>query len=71
MFTPDGIMAFGGQARFEGRDKIIAALSAGAQSSLLPEPRLSTALLPSPGVEPSGEKNEVSTGGYTTLASRL
>ncbi len=31
VFTPDGIMAFGGQSRFEGRDKIIAALSAGAQ----------------------------------------
>ena len=31
VFTPDGSMAFGGQTRFEGRDKIIAALSAGAQ----------------------------------------
>ena len=31
VFTPDGCMAFGGQARFEGRDKIIAALMAGAQ----------------------------------------
>jgi SnoaL-like domain len=31
VFTPDGTMAFGGQARFEGRDKIIAALTAGAE----------------------------------------
>jgi hypothetical protein len=31
VFTPDGIMAFGGQARFEGCEKIIAALTAGAQ----------------------------------------
>ena len=31
VFTPDGTMAFGGQARFEGREKIIAALSAGAE----------------------------------------
>jgi hypothetical protein len=31
VFAPDGVMAFGGQARFEGREKIIAALTAGAQ----------------------------------------
>ena len=31
VFAPDGIMAFGGQARFEGRENIIAALTAGAQ----------------------------------------
>ena len=31
VFTPDGTMAFGGQARFEGRDKVIAALTAGAE----------------------------------------
>ena len=31
VFTPDGTMAFGGHARFEGREKIIAALSAGAE----------------------------------------
>jgi hypothetical protein len=31
VFTPDGVMAFGGQARFEGREQIIAALTAGAQ----------------------------------------
>jgi hypothetical protein len=31
LFTPDGIMAFGGQAGFEGRERIIAALTAGAQ----------------------------------------
>jgi hypothetical protein len=31
VFTPDGIMAFGGQTRFEGCDKIIAALTAGAE----------------------------------------
>jgi len=31
VFTADGSMAFGGQARFEGRDKIIAALTQGAQ----------------------------------------
>ena len=31
VFTPDGVMAFGGQTRFEGREKIIAALTAGAE----------------------------------------
>ncbi len=31
VFTPDGTMAFGGHARFEGREKIIAALTAGAE----------------------------------------
>lgn len=31
VFTPDGVMAFGGQARLEGHDKIIAAMSAGAE----------------------------------------
>jgi hypothetical protein len=31
VFTPDGSMAFGGHARFEGHEKIIAALTAGAQ----------------------------------------
>src|ERR1700722_14375205 len=31
VFTPNGVMAFGGQARFEGRDKIIATLTAGAE----------------------------------------
>jgi SnoaL-like domain len=31
VFTQDGTMAFGGHARFEGREKIIAALSAGAE----------------------------------------
>jgi len=31
VFMPDGTMAFGGHARFEGRDKIIAALTAGAE----------------------------------------
>jgi hypothetical protein len=31
VFTPDGTMAFGGHGRFEGREKIIAALSAGAE----------------------------------------
>jgi hypothetical protein len=31
VFTPDGVMAFGGQTRFDGREKIIAALTAGAE----------------------------------------
>lgn len=31
VFTSDGTMAFGGHARFEGREKIIAALTAGAE----------------------------------------
>jgi hypothetical protein len=31
VFAPDGTMAFGGHARFEGREKIIAALTAGAE----------------------------------------
>jgi hypothetical protein len=31
VFTPDGTMAFGGHTRFEGREKIIAALTAGAE----------------------------------------
>jgi SnoaL-like domain len=31
VFTADGVMAFGGQARFEGREKIIATLTAGAE----------------------------------------
>jgi SnoaL-like domain len=31
VFTPDGSMAFGGHARFEGREKIVAALTAGAE----------------------------------------
>ena len=39
VFTSDGVMAFGGQARFEGRDKIIAALSAGAQKRGAFEPK--------------------------------
>jgi uncharacterized protein (TIGR02246 family) len=31
VFTPDGVMAFGGQTPLQGRDKIIAAMSAGAE----------------------------------------
>jgi len=31
VFTPDGIMAFGGQARLQGHAKIIAAMTHGAQ----------------------------------------
>jgi hypothetical protein len=31
VFTPDGSMAFGGHARFEGREKIVAVLTAGAE----------------------------------------
>jgi SnoaL-like domain len=31
VFMPDGSMAFGGHARFQGRDAIIAALTAGAE----------------------------------------
>jgi uncharacterized protein (TIGR02246 family) len=31
VFMPDGVMAFGGQAPLQGRDKIIAAMTAGAE----------------------------------------
>ena len=31
VFTPDGVMAFGGQQPLQGRDKIIAAMTAGAE----------------------------------------
>ncbi|HEV7446041.1 MAG TPA: nuclear transport factor 2 family protein [Steroidobacteraceae bacterium] len=39
VFTPDGIMAFGGQTRLEGHAKIIAAMSAGAQKRGALEPK--------------------------------
>ena len=39
VFTPDGTMTFGGQASFEGREKIIAALTHGAQKRGAFEPK--------------------------------